>query len=283
MRIEVMIPFYGDKGYLFEAVNSVRNQTVSNWKLTIVDNASPDQSVFSTLSALNDKRIHYTKNPKNIGPTANFNRCVELAQSEYVVIMGHDDRLKPNFLERVYHLVALASDVDAIHAGVIEIDADGQVRASLAQVLKRLLKPRATSPIILNHERLLKSLFLGNWTYSPAIVWRVSSILERPFNVNFQIAPDFELIVDLAAKGRSFLLDTVTSFEYRRHESSFSGDGLKAELRLREEREVFSTLSSHLFSIGAPLRSLVARGAVTATLQHCLSKIKVVHKLFWPW
>jgi glycosyltransferase involved in cell wall biosynthesis len=64
-----------------------------------VDDNSPDNTQ-SIVAGYNDPRIHYLRNPTNLGPEENWNRCLEVAQGRYYKLLPHDDLLEPDCLER---------------------------------------------------------------------------------------------------------------------------------------------------------------------------------------
>ncbi|MCK7493575.1 MAG: glycosyltransferase [Comamonadaceae bacterium] len=50
--------------------------------------------------ALQDSRLRYLRNPENLGPEGNWNRCVELANGRYFKLLPRDDLIAPNCLQR---------------------------------------------------------------------------------------------------------------------------------------------------------------------------------------
>ena len=100
MTVDILVPFYGDAALLREAVDSVLAQDDPDWRLTVVDDRSPDDAEpwFATLG---DDRVRYLRNPANLGLTANFNRCIDFVEHDLAVLMGCDDRLLPGYVRTV--------------------------------------------------------------------------------------------------------------------------------------------------------------------------------------
>jgi len=96
--ISVCIPVYNGDNYIRESIESVLNQTERNFELLIVDNCSVDQTL-SIVAEYDDPRIRVFVNKWNLGGVANFNRCIELAKREFIVLLPHDDVLLPTALE----------------------------------------------------------------------------------------------------------------------------------------------------------------------------------------
>lgn len=106
MRIEgatldVMLPFWGDPDLLYAAVESVRGQTDPAWRLTIVDDCYPDESVARHFETEQDPRIRYRRNEVNLGITENYQRCRDLAEHQLTMFLGCDDLMLPGFVETV--------------------------------------------------------------------------------------------------------------------------------------------------------------------------------------
>ena len=57
------------------------------------DDATPE-----VLAEFSDPRLVIIRQPRNIGPIANWNACVEHAQGEFIVMLSDDDYLAPHFL-----------------------------------------------------------------------------------------------------------------------------------------------------------------------------------------
>ncbi|MDY2668870.1 glycosyltransferase, partial [Schaalia hyovaginalis] len=77
--IDIMLPFWGEAAYLFDTVRAVLAQDSADWRLTVVDDCYPDPAVAEHFAALDDPRIVYIRNEQNLGITANYRRCLEMA------------------------------------------------------------------------------------------------------------------------------------------------------------------------------------------------------------
>ena len=85
--------------YLREAVNSILNQTYSNFELIIIDDCSQDES-FEYIQTLNDSRVIVIANEKNYGPAVSRNKGLAIAKGKYIAIMDSDDISLPTRLEK---------------------------------------------------------------------------------------------------------------------------------------------------------------------------------------
>ena len=69
------------------------------YELIVSDNCSSDdaEEVVSSFAA---PRIRYGRTDQNLGLLPNFNRCIDLATGDYVLLLGDDDRWRRHYLER---------------------------------------------------------------------------------------------------------------------------------------------------------------------------------------
>jgi len=84
---------------LLDAIHSARAQTYPNVEIVVVDNASA-ADIGQVVQGIGDPRIRFFRNDTNIGPSANFRRCVELARGEYMSWLQDDDAIFSGFCAR---------------------------------------------------------------------------------------------------------------------------------------------------------------------------------------
>ena len=96
--ISVIMPIYNTpEAYLREAVESVLNQTLGDFELLAVDNAS-DAYVAEVMKSFDDKRIRFFRLEKNQGPAGARSYALKQARGEFVAILDSDDvRLPESF------------------------------------------------------------------------------------------------------------------------------------------------------------------------------------------
>ncbi len=123
--ISIVIPVYNPPlQFLKECIDSVKNQTASNWQLIISNDGSTDQKVNDYLAELNTQnnpQITILTNP-NGGISAAINAGLVKSTGEYFGMLDHDDRLDPRCIEEFSkaieqhnHPAAIYSDEDKIN------------------------------------------------------------------------------------------------------------------------------------------------------------------------
>jgi glycosyltransferase involved in cell wall biosynthesis len=99
-KVSILIPTYNHAHFLDEAIQSALAQTFTDFELIIVDNCSTDNTDQVVAKFLVDKRVSYVKNETNLGLVGNWNKCLELANGEYIKFLCSDDKFHPQLLEK---------------------------------------------------------------------------------------------------------------------------------------------------------------------------------------
>jgi glycosyltransferase involved in cell wall biosynthesis len=264
--IDVLLPFYGDPALLRQTVRSVLAQTSPDWRLVVVDDGYPDPSVARWFTGLDDPRVEYHRNPQNLGANRNYVRALELARTEYVVVMGADDVMLPHYLRDVEAAVARFPGVSVVETGVEVIDGEGRPVLPLADRVKQRMTPRVAAPAQLCGEPVLVSLLRGNWTYFPSLAWRREVIAGIGFRPDFDVVQDLGLLVDVLRSGGTMAYSPGVAFRYRRHTGSDSAVKTLTGERFAEEREYFRRIAGELHDAGMRRAARAARRHVTSRL-----------------
>lgn len=125
-EISVCIPVYNGERFIKKSIESVLNQTYSNFELLIIDNCSTDDTV-SIVKSFNDKRIRFIQNETNLGMIGNWNKCIKESKGKYINIVCADDRLKEDCLEKKVKMMTENDDVVFVFSGTDVIDETGKV------------------------------------------------------------------------------------------------------------------------------------------------------------
>ncbi|WP_303852223.1 glycosyltransferase family 2 protein [Seleniivibrio woodruffii] len=125
-KLTIAIPCYERYDYFEEAVNSAINQTV-RCSVIVVDNGSSHNKFRDYIERLNDNRIKYYRNEKNIGMFGNWNKCYLYSETEYVMILGDDDILNQGFVEEFEKAVS-QYDIDIYFSDFVFLYEKTQVR-----------------------------------------------------------------------------------------------------------------------------------------------------------
>ena len=120
--VSVIVASYNNASYLDDMIQSVLQQTYSNWELIITDDVSLDNSNKVVEKYLIDERIKFFEHIENKGAGAAFKTCTENTKGEIIVMLGADDALKTNALEFIVKEYQIRPDATMIIGGLEHID-----------------------------------------------------------------------------------------------------------------------------------------------------------------
>jgi glycosyltransferase involved in cell wall biosynthesis len=99
--VSIITPLYNSEKFIEETIQSVLNQTYSNWEMIIVNDCSTDNGVdILKKYSEKDNRIKLIQLIKNGGGAVARNRAIEEAKGKYIAFLDSDDLWKPEKLEK---------------------------------------------------------------------------------------------------------------------------------------------------------------------------------------
>ena len=147
-KITVLTCVYNGLPYLEEAIDSVLNQTYSNFEYLIIDDASTDINVAKLIESYDDSRIRFIKNEKNLGVSNTFNRALELIDTTYVVRLDQDDVNLPDRIEKQINFLENNEDIDIVCSFEYVIDfVRGAVNDTFEPKGNKIIGPLALTSI----------------------------------------------------------------------------------------------------------------------------------------
>ena len=97
--VSIIMPTYNCAKFIGKTIESVLNQTYSNWELIIVDDCSKDNTE-EVVKAFNDSRIKYNKLENNSGAAIARTEAMKIASGTYMAFLDSDDLWKKDKLEK---------------------------------------------------------------------------------------------------------------------------------------------------------------------------------------
>ncbi|WP_433614932.1 glycosyltransferase family 2 protein [Dactylosporangium sp. CA-139114] len=278
--LDIMLPHYGELPLLKIAVESVLAQTDERWRLTVFDDNPAERvtGVPEYFAGLDDPRVRYERNPRNLGITRNFQQCVDRAEAPFMVMMGCDDVMLPGYVARVHALIEQYPDAVLVQPGVEVIGTDGAVVRTLADTTKRkVYAPKIDGTVRMAGEELAVSLLRGNWLYFPSLAWRTSEAQAVGFDLELTVIQDLKLILALVSRGGSLVADSEVVFQYRRHNESLSASSAVTGGRFSEARAFFLSAAKDMDAHGWPRAGKAARWHLSSRI-HALTMLPAAAK-----
>lgn len=106
-KVSVLMPNYNCERYITEAIESILNQSFTDFEFIIIDDASIDRSwqIIQEYTK-RDKRIVVMRNEENMKICKTLNKGIEIAKWEYIARMDSDDIANDDWLQKVFERIS---------------------------------------------------------------------------------------------------------------------------------------------------------------------------------
>ena len=133
VRISVIMGIYNCATTLVEALDSLYAQTYQGFKIILCEDGSTDDTYqVAQRYATEHDNIILIRNDRNRGLNYTLNRCLELADTEYVARMDGDDLSLPTRFEKEINFLDAHPDYALVSCPMVYFDADGDFRVGTA-------------------------------------------------------------------------------------------------------------------------------------------------------
>ncbi len=204
--ISICVPVYNGEKYLRECLDSCFAQDYSNFEVLLCDDGSSDGSVeLIQHYQIKYPQLRFYKNENNLGLVGNWNRCMELAQGEWIKFVFQDDYLGKNCLNEFVKQIKPDTQllVSKRHF-ILPDDASADLRTYYTSVVRTLentcgLKTRYTAREI--SKAAIKNIGM-NFIAEPSLsLFRKSALNETGFfNSQLKQICDLEFLLGLASR-----------------------------------------------------------------------------------
>lgn len=217
--VSVITPVYNREKYLVRCIESILEQTYSNFEFLIIDDKSSDNTLEIIKNyQLTDSRIKILENDKNLGATLSFNRGLDICQGKYIARMDSDDISLSDRLEKQVEIFESWNDLEVLGAGAILIDHN-------ENEIGRRQFPSDFNKI----KNILKT---GVPVFDPSVMMRTSTLKEiNGFDNRLAPADDYHLWLTLFKQKK--IISNIDNYliKYRLHDSNLSKVASREQLR----------------------------------------------------
>ena len=137
--VSIIMPSYNTADYIVESIQSVLEQSYTDWELIVVDDCSTDNTDEVIKPYLTDGRIKYYKNEKNSGAAVSRNHALREAKGKWIDFLDSDDLWMPDKLEKQIRYMEMNS-YHFSYTNYSEINAEGQRNGVTVTGPKRVTK-----------------------------------------------------------------------------------------------------------------------------------------------
>jgi glycosyltransferase involved in cell wall biosynthesis len=196
-KVSVLMPAYNAEKYIAEAIESILNQTFTDFEFIIVDDGSTDQTwALIQEYATKDKRVVPVKNAVNSQICISLNNGLAIAQGKYIVRIDADDTSPADRIEKQVEFMNQNPDI-VISGGKI-------------QICNHLMQPTNLRSYNLTDESVRTSIFRYSPFAHPAVIYRLDAVKKAGlYNPDLRDAEDYDLYFRLGRIGKFGNLDCV--------------------------------------------------------------------------
>lgn len=206
--VSIILATYNDEKYIEQSVNSILSQTLKDFELIIVDDASTDntKNILENIQK-SDNRVKIFRNKNNRGLPYSLNRALHYAKGKYIARMDGDDISLPDRLQKQYNYMEKHKDVDICGAAYKRIGCDSGVC------------------VVENDSEFIKAMLIY---YSPLghSTWFIrKSFLDKynlRYNIKFRTSQDYEFLYRIRDFAKYACIQEVLLL-YRVHNNSITG------------------------------------------------------------
>lgn len=194
MKYSFVLPAY-KATYLRDAIDSILNQSYTDFELIIVNDASPED-LTSIVNGYHDDRIQYYVNEENVGGrdlVAQWNHCITYAAGEYLILASDDDVYHSQYLEKMDALVDRYPMVNVFRPRVQNLNSRNEV------VVQDIVLPEYLSLVDFSYLWIQLKLLKG----IPFYIFKRQVLVDKGGFINFPTAwfSDDATVLNLGGNG----------------------------------------------------------------------------------
>lgn len=187
----IIIPLYNKADYICKSIQSVLDQTYTDFELIIINDGSSDNSL-DKVKCYSDPRLHII-NQSNSGVSISRNRGVIAANYDYIAFLDADDWWDERFLEGIKSLIELCPEAKLFGSNYF------YVKAGKNRLEDKGLPTGFTSGYI-NYITTYSSSFVAPFNCSFVVVRKDVFLTEGGFKPTLKLGEDFDLWIRMALK-----------------------------------------------------------------------------------
>ncbi len=153
LKFSFLIPSKNRLSLLKFAVESILRQDYAQVEIIVADNAS-DDDYEAYIKQLRDSRIKYLRTPTAVSVTANWDRSLQQATGDYILMLGDDDALAPGFIRCVVDLIGRHARPDIVYSAAYHYGYPHVVPSNpegyLAEISNSVFFKNQTGPFLLS-------------------------------------------------------------------------------------------------------------------------------------
>lgn len=217
--VSVVMPVYNGSDYLQESIDSILNQTYSDFEFIIIDDCSTDNTwEILKLNSQQDKRIKLFQNSENLGLIKSLNKGINVAKGQYIARQDADDISLPTRLEQEVEVLEKQPDCILVSSNIQVIKGSNK---KVIEIMRKACKPELVPWHLLFYNRI------GG--HSQVMYRREFVMAIGGYSELYPHIEDYELWCRLSRTGKKIIILPEILLTYRRHGQSISAKKSKEQ------------------------------------------------------
>ena len=220
ITVSIIIPSFNYEKYITQTIESVINQTYTNWELIIVDDGSKDNSkeIIKDYCAKDNRiRLYTHENNQNLGLKKTIELGISKASNNWIVILESDDLITENYLEKKVSIIKKYDNINLVFNDC-EFFGDSQKVKKITQALKptQLNLKKYTFP-----KNMFYDFYQENQIFTlSSIMVKKQDLLKIDFSTPLDYLLDWWIYIQLAYLGDFYYIPEKLTL-WRQHPDSY--------------------------------------------------------------
>ena len=193
--VTVLLPVRNGGAFIDTAIRSVLAQRFSALRLLVSDNGSSDDTV-ERVRAYTDPRVELVRQAGGLGMLAHFNRCLDMVDSEYYMLLCHDDYFcDPTALQKAHAALEAHPAISAVYCDLSYVDKVG----------RPITRRRFRRSGVVAADRLARdAVIAGRNLFGIPVLVRTRAVASIRYDERLPYAADLDLSIAMSRHGEVY-------------------------------------------------------------------------------
>jgi glycosyltransferase involved in cell wall biosynthesis len=211
-EVTVVIPTFNRLWGLKDCISSIQKQTYNNWSVLVVDDAGSDP-VEDFIESLNDSRIQYYRQNKNLGVAGNWISGIKKVNTEYFSILMDDDWYGKDFLKNRMSILTESRNIGVVYGPYVRWNCKNLSGLTISPKKKGFINNARLTEAMISREA-----FIGTMVFKTDLVLKfINDVLSYNLVVDYAI----NIFLGMRSNCQGFCLES-NDFFYREHSETLS-------------------------------------------------------------
>jgi glycosyltransferase involved in cell wall biosynthesis len=235
LPLTVLVPNYNGARFVERTLQSLVNQSTSDFEVQVWDDGSSDNSADIAVSFVQSRSNWQLFKKDNVGIGANWNRAIVNVKTPLFTLLHCDDEYDSGYVAEMVALMQRFPDAGIGHCAAVAIDEHSAPIYSALEAYK-LASFFPEAEFSTAAQQAFSHLQTGNFINCPSVIYRTAVVRQLGvFDIRLQHCLDWEYWFRLTLADIPIVATRQALFRYRRHENNASRANARLLRRYREE------------------------------------------------